>query len=687
MRMSRSLGSRHGRPACLRRLPGFAAVAGLLAALAFGGGRASAQVSLFDPRFEEVRKASVTWDNRPGPSRQVVDMVCLVPDLPTFFEAVAAWDEAHYFPVLIDDVELTFKFLRAFRPARIVRYPSKAAAIPPDKVWEKAVAAVGKAWSSGNVPADRIPRGDAPPASLGPTPPGVVVSTPDSPSLAGAVALAAGRFQPLLKWETPKHFADVIPEGEARDLSLSLDALVSGCVPRYDALGDDCDFVTLAGDYPYRYTANNQSNAFDDLILRSARTGSRWAFAGRIMGDPVQSAYRAMCSLFLSPSTALMYNTYQEKEPPWSQYAMTRAAAVLGKVLPVTHRSGPRAGLAGWHQTFDPVNRFGLVVLNSHGNPTTFHLEAGPGQTADIPESGPAVVLMIHSFSADMPTDPDTIAGRWLANGAYAFYGSMNEPYLHAFRTPGLASSFLAENLPVVVSQRQTSGEAAAQPWRLVYFGDPLYRLKPLPADAGRTASWGPVDGWRSYGEYLPPAPNAAEGLRLNWALKAAIFRLQTGTAPRQKTDLPGTLLGIARDRLEPPFRPLYDDLLADTLFQAGRTAELIDRLSRIPPAERSPAVRRHLETAQTAALQRAASTNNFRQALSLWGDVIRARGSRDFARVFTERVGRLADTPVKRAEWQSRLRASQRANADPDNAAVIEAELKRVGEQRKGER
>ena len=34
-----------------------------------------------------------------------VDVVCLVPDVPTFFEAVSAWDDTRYFPVLIDDVE------------------------------------------------------------------------------------------------------------------------------------------------------------------------------------------------------------------------------------------------------------------------------------------------------------------------------------------------------------------------------------------------------------------------------------------------------------------------------------------------------------------------------------------------------------------------------------------------------
>ena len=60
--------------------------------------------------------------SRRGPRRVVVDQVCLVPDVPSFFEAIAAWDEGHFFPILIDEPAWTLPFLRAFRPARVVRY-------------------------------------------------------------------------------------------------------------------------------------------------------------------------------------------------------------------------------------------------------------------------------------------------------------------------------------------------------------------------------------------------------------------------------------------------------------------------------------------------------------------------------------------------------------------------------------
>src|SRR4051812_6823443 len=86
---------------------------------------------------DEIRRSSVSWERRPGPERQVIDVVCLVPDLPTFLETIAAWDEAHAFPILIDDVELTFKFLRAFRPGRIVRSPRRSEPIPAGKLWDE----------------------------------------------------------------------------------------------------------------------------------------------------------------------------------------------------------------------------------------------------------------------------------------------------------------------------------------------------------------------------------------------------------------------------------------------------------------------------------------------------------------------------------------------------------------------
>ena len=81
-----------------------------------------------DPRLSSLRSAAESWRKSAAPRRLVVDQVCLVPDLPTFLEAIAAWDERHYFPILIDEPAWTLPFLRAFRPARVVRYAGPGAA-------------------------------------------------------------------------------------------------------------------------------------------------------------------------------------------------------------------------------------------------------------------------------------------------------------------------------------------------------------------------------------------------------------------------------------------------------------------------------------------------------------------------------------------------------------------------------
>ncbi len=109
-------------------------------------------------------RASVTWDNRPGPARQVVDVVCLVPDVPTFLDALATWDSSHWFPILLDDAEYSLKFLRAFRPSRIVRFPKKVEPAAGEDLWKRAVAAIGRSWTTDDSAA---PAGDARPPIWG----------------------------------------------------------------------------------------------------------------------------------------------------------------------------------------------------------------------------------------------------------------------------------------------------------------------------------------------------------------------------------------------------------------------------------------------------------------------------------------------------------------------------------------
>src|SRR5271165_767129 len=82
--------------------------------------------SILDPRLGSLLRAADQWRQSRGPERTVIDQVFLVPDLASFLDVIATWDERSFFPVLIDDPSLSLPFLRAFRPARVVRLTTEA---------------------------------------------------------------------------------------------------------------------------------------------------------------------------------------------------------------------------------------------------------------------------------------------------------------------------------------------------------------------------------------------------------------------------------------------------------------------------------------------------------------------------------------------------------------------------------
>jgi hypothetical protein len=638
--------------------------------------------NLYDPRLEEVRLASVAWENRTGPKRAVVDQVCLVPDVPTFLAVLATWDRSRWFPILIDDTEMALKFLRAFRPSRVVRYPKVAAPIPANRRWDEAVSAVGRSWRAPGLAPGDAPQGDAPLEGKKGTP-GVVVASAASPSLGGAAALAAGRFQPLLRWEPDKNSGDSLSADDADRLTFDLEAKVIALIPDHDRLGDDCDFLTLAGDYPFR--ADNRGTgqaagvgAFDDRIARTGADRRRWAFTGRLVGDPAASVYRAMCSLFLQPRSAALLNGYTQADPPWTDYDMRPAARRLRPELPAVDRSGPKAAdIAGWHRMFDPVNRHGLVLINSSGGSAFVFSTAGPagGVPDDVPPTEPAIVLTIHSNSAAEPYNPDSFAGRWLANGAFVYFGAMAEPYLQSFRAPSLLADLIVEGVPLGAAVRQGPGELFGFPWRLIYLGDPLYRVQPKATPAARVAATNP---WPSYPEAPAPPATADDPTRFAWCLRAALAR--AGRSERPEADLTDTLLTIHRERLALGVRRHYEALLVDLLGRSGRLSELRARLGRIPAAEATPDVRRWLTTARVADLQRALAVGNFAVAGAVWDELIHSDANDDLKRTMTGRVGSSADSTTGRQLWQARLLATLRDVASTPAAANVREELKRLG-------
>ncbi len=398
--------------------------------------------------------------------------------------------------------------------------------------------------------------------------------------------------------------------------------------------------MTLAGNWPYKYREPQGEQALDDLVGRFVDNRERWAFVGRLVGGATAAAYQAMCALFLQPRSAILFNTYDEDGAPWSSYAMQGASERLAALLPVEHRSGARAGLSGWHEAFDPVNRSGLVLINTHGGPSQFHVADGTATTADIAPSVPAAVLMTHSFSAANPTDPRTIAGRWLAGGAFVYFGAMNEPYLNSFQTPERVAAGIAEGIPLGAAARKARGEPFGQPWRLVYLGDPLYRVR--ADDRPRLASWAPVASWPEYEASADPGDGATDDVRLTWAVETALLRLRRDPGASRRADLPAALAAIDRQRLSPPLRPLRDALLIDAM-----PADLRAMLAKIPPPERSESVQRHWEGCLLADLQRLATSRDLGGAMGLWDEAIRTPAPREFLDAVTARVAALADSPA----------------------------------------
>jgi hypothetical protein len=567
--------------------------------------------SLFDPRLKDLRLASVAWGNRQGPRRQVVDVVCLVPDMTSFLEAIGRWDSGHAFPILIEDTEQALRFLRAFQPSRVVRYVSRQASggKTPEETWKDAVLAVGQSWRPAGAARDeaKAPRGDEVPAGLGPTPPGVVVSQPASPSLAGAVALAAGRFQPLMRWEPGRSRDEKLSQEDAIKLALDLETKVSELAPKHGRLGDDCDFLTLAGYWPWKFDRVDEKvpqlageASVDDLLGRVPGVWERWAYVGRLQDDERLSVYQAMCSLFLHPESALLFNGYDEEAEPWATYRMDRASRRLSGVLPTVERTGPEGGsLNGWHRTFDPINQHGLVLVNSSGSGDSFSTRNGGGATTDVPMSVPAALLVIHSFSAVDPGNTRTIAGRWLLNGAFCYFGSMNEPFLQSFRTPTLEADLLAEGLPISAVTRKLLAEDPffGSPWRLHLLGDPLYRLDPKAAKVPRLRTWAPLDGWPSYDAEPPPPPSSTDLARLRWALEYAIARAGQRAGGRERTGWEAVMLSIDRPDLPAgQARQVYDDLMADLVTFARRGLAWNIRVDAIPVEDRSDALKRSLD-------------------------------------------------------------------------------------------
>ncbi len=417
-------------------------------------------------RVEDVRKAT-----------RVVPQVVVVQDAASYLAAIGAWTPTRRYPVLIDDGtqrarQDIARFVRAFGPRSVVRYGGTAGWGAPSE--DEIRASVLASWGANDE------------AGLwkGRAPAGLVVTDRGDPGWTAAVALSAFRGQGLVFRKAPGDLAGVMSPGDAdalcADIEKSGQALALRVGAAWRGLGDTLDAVTICQNCPIKVSVGADVAALTDRIGRLGTTdkpGDRWAWCGQVVGNAASCAYQAACALFLSPTSAWVFDGYPSGRG-WDDYDGTPAANVYRHLgLRVTLDDAPKHGLREWRERGRKAIDADLIVVNTKGNCDFFDLEPGHAVTGDVPMlDRPAILEFTHSWSLQWPARRDTIGGRWLERGVYAYAGSVQEPYLQAFVTPeGVARRLGAGGVWGAVV-RQDAGPFVRL-WRIGVLGDPLLVL------------------------------------------------------------------------------------------------------------------------------------------------------------------------------------------------------------------
>ncbi|MBX3358393.1 MAG: hypothetical protein KF745_08190 [Phycisphaeraceae bacterium] len=458
----------------------------------------------------------------------VTPVVVLVPDAASYVAAIGSWSLASRFPVLIDDGSFTARediarFVRAFKPTRVVRWkrPADSAGFPEEPAAREAAVAdaVARAWGAADATGLAAQW-----KHLGFVPPGVVVSSTRDPAWTAALAIAAGRGEPIIWADVPRGGVDHdAPLSEIDSLSAAIEKGLEATGYRWSALGDDIDAVTLCMDVPAKAAlpAGDQRErlATTDLVGRSleGQRGARWAWAGQVFGSEPRAAYRGMCGLFLQPSRAWLFDGYDDSAP-WNAFDCTAAATELEKagIKSMVNDSG-RQGIEDFRRSAagrvrganadekDGAYRGGLdcdlVFVNSSGYWDYFDLKPGKGFAGDAPVlAHPAMVHFVHSWSLMRPGQRAGVGGRWIDHGAYAYIGSVHEPFLQAFVPTPLMAKRLLAGFPWGVAGRLD----VAPVWKIAVVGDPLITFGP-PAKRNESTDV-PLEGAANVQDQVAPA-------------------------------------------------------------------------------------------------------------------------------------------------------------------------------------
>lgn len=404
-------------------------------------------------------------------NRQVVSRVVLVQNDAEFLKAIQQWEADKFWPVLYEDSWFTTLFIEAFEPNDILRFaPTASNEHQADEALTKSIEQHNKAIAQSKQPV-----------------PGMVLIDPASDLKWAGLALAAGRGQPIAEWEMEKRYSDVADWPLAEKLAREVAGLIQKQFGKdaFPVIG-----LTLAGDYPYRYlrpgkTNQRDADALDDLLGRDGQK-RRLAYVGRLLGSKEQAVYQAMASMFLQPKNALLYNTYLTKGQGGSfgSFHMDLAEVWLKRHMKVIAPDAQVIQRDHWLSLTNFGQSFDFYMINSAGGwaQWTIRWPRERGSTEDMPIGRASAVHMVHSYSLQSPHSTRSVGGRFIAGGAYWYYGSMNEPTLGAFVTPTRLATLASSGTPLVMAARYLPIESTGPAWRLMLIGDPLFVIRPEPA-------------------------------------------------------------------------------------------------------------------------------------------------------------------------------------------------------------
>ncbi|MEM8757650.1 MAG: hypothetical protein AAGF47_07690 [Planctomycetota bacterium] len=598
-----------------------------------------------------------------------LDVVVIVPDAASFADAVAGWSPERVYPVLIDNgsvraMQQIGRFVRGFEPASVVRYAS-GAELP------KAAAAVRRAVDR----ALAVSQGAETVAGLpeawreaGHVPMGVAVADPSDEAWVAALALAAGHGQPIVWIDRPgrPNVSGGLNEDNARLLLERIESGMTAMGLPWDRPGDVVDAVALCLNMPAKLRAGIAENqgerfAMTDLVgrhgaLDAARLSPtpRWGWSGQIFGGAVDAAYTAMCSLFIAPGSAWLFDGYASTAP-WNQFDMTLAGERLELAgLSATVYDEPRNTRNDWLLGSARALDAGLVMVNSSGRRDRFAVSDGDLFFRDAPVlRTPAAVSFVHSWSAQTVGNRDTVAGRWFERGAFAYIGSVHEPFLQAFvPTPTLATRLLV-GMPWGVASR-ADGRTAL--WKIAVFGDPLFTM-------GRARPRTEGDLGLAGATALTDELSAAASERDIAAMGRSLVLLG------RDADAAELARSVLADQ-ESMFDAGFAELVVLAAFREGRTEALAAGVLALGPARAEavgaadaiwlhaqPLLRGELDPALSAALRATLRSGTLvRDALALARAEARVRGSEAANRVL-DAAERLVTEPGD----AQRLRAARR--------------------------